>query len=62
MNLKRLKVFQTDVLEKIQTQTLYVQKCFSENRAVYKTMWKNMVNLDRPQVTIQYGACALHAR
>jgi hypothetical protein len=24
-------------------------------------MWKNMVAPNRPQMTIQYGACALHA-
>jgi len=29
---------------------------FSENRAVYEIMWKNMVVLDRPQMTIEYGA------
>jgi hypothetical protein len=28
----------------------------SENRAVYEMMWKNMVDMARPQVTIQYGA------
>jgi len=33
--------------------TLYVQKCFSENRVFYKMMWKNMVKLDRPQMTIE---------
>jgi hypothetical protein len=32
-----------------------------ENRAVYDTMWKNMEEQDRPHMTIQYGACALHA-
>jgi hypothetical protein len=32
-----------------------------ENRAVYKIMWRNMVKPDRPQLTIQYGECALHA-
>jgi len=56
----RLKVFQTDIVEKI--KTLYVQKCFSENHDVIKIMWKNTVKLDRPQVTIECGACALHAR
>jgi hypothetical protein len=32
-----------------------------ENRAVYEIMSKNMVEPDRPQMTIYYGACALHA-
>ena len=34
---------------------------FSENLAVYEIMWKNMVQEDRPQMTIKYGACALQA-
>jgi hypothetical protein len=34
---------------------------FSGNRAVYETMWKIMAKPDRPQMTTQYGACALHA-
>ena len=32
---------------------------FSENRAVYEVMWKNMDKPDRPQFKIQYGAWAL---
>jgi hypothetical protein len=34
---------------------------FFENRAVYEILWKNMVQPDRPHVTILYRACALHA-
>jgi len=34
---------------------------FSKNQAIYEIMWENMVQPDRPQMTIQYGACALHA-
>jgi hypothetical protein len=33
----------------------------SENRAVYEITWKNMVEADRSQVTMEYEACALHA-
>jgi hypothetical protein len=33
----------------------------SINRAVYEITWKNMVQPDRPQMTIKYRACALHA-
>jgi hypothetical protein len=33
-----------------------------EHRAVYETMWKNTVKPDKPQMSIQYGAFALHAR
>ena len=34
---------------------------FSENRNVYKTMWKNIAHPDRPQMTIYYGACVFNA-
>ena len=34
---------------------------FPENRAVHEIMWKNVVQPDRPQMTTQYGAYALHA-
>jgi hypothetical protein len=33
----------------------------AETRAVYDIMCKNMAHPDRPQMIIQYGACALHA-
>ena len=33
-----------------------------ESRVVYEIMWKNIVELDRPEMTIQYGACELHPR
>jgi len=32
----------------------------NENHAVYEIMWKNMVDPDRPQMTVEYGACALN--
>jgi hypothetical protein len=47
-------------VEEIKTHILYTTT-FTENCAVYKIMWKNIVERDRPQLTIQYGACALHA-
>ena len=34
---------------------------FSKNHAVYEITWKNMVEPERPQMTIKYGACALRA-
>jgi hypothetical protein len=34
---------------------------FFENRAVYEIIWKNMAQPQRPKMTIQHGACALHA-
>ena len=47
------------VVEKIKTHFMF-SNFSSENRAVYEIMWKNMVELDRPQTTY-YGACTLHA-
>jgi hypothetical protein len=41
--------------------TFYVQKLFFEDRAVYEIMWKNVVQTDKPQMTIKYGACAVYA-
>jgi hypothetical protein len=54
-------MFQIKVVEKIKTHILYSITFFTENRAVYKIAWKYMVKSDMPQMTIQYGACALHA-
>ena len=34
---------------------------FPENRALYKITWKNVVQPERPRVTIQNGAWALNA-
>jgi hypothetical protein len=34
---------------------------FYVNRDIYEIRWKIFAELDRPQTTIQHGACALHA-
>jgi len=34
---------------------------FFKNLAVYEIMWNNMVRPEGPNMTIQYGASALHA-
>jgi hypothetical protein len=44
-------MFQAKVVEKIRIQ-FYIQKRFSENRAVYEIMWENMIQSDRPEMTI----------
>jgi hypothetical protein len=44
-------MFQTKVVEKIKTHVL-CSIIFPENRAVYEMMWKNIVEPDRPQMTI----------
>jgi hypothetical protein len=52
-------MFQTKVVEKIKTHFIFINY-FSENRAVYETIWESFVQLDRPQKAIQYSECALH--
>jgi hypothetical protein len=44
-------MFQTKVVEKIKTHIL-CSVMFSENRAVYEKMWKNIVERGRPQMKI----------
>jgi hypothetical protein len=36
------------------------QQLFSEYRAIYEIMWKNMVEPNRPLMKTEHGACALH--
>jgi hypothetical protein len=38
-----------------------INNYFSKNLAFSEIMWKNPVEPDRPEMTIQYGACALYA-
>jgi len=53
-------MFQRNDEEKIKTW-IFVQFFFLLNHAVYEIMWKNMLQPDRLQMTIQYGASELHA-
>jgi len=41
---------QTKVVEKIETHTLRSIIFFSKNHAIYEIIWKNMVQLDIPQM------------
>ena len=53
-----------NVLDKVCSEnrnTYFMFTIFSENRAVYEIMSKNMVEPEEPKVTSQYGAYALHA-
>ena len=43
-------MFRTRIVEKIETHIL-CSVTFSENRAVYELMWKNIVEPGRPQIT-----------
>jgi len=45
-------MFQTKVVQKIQTHILCSITFFSENRAVYEMKWENIVEPDWPQMTI----------
>jgi len=47
-----MKLLQTNVVQKIKTHFIF--KHFSESRAVYEITWKNMLQPDRPQMTIHY--------
>jgi hypothetical protein len=53
-------MFQTKVPEKINTHFTFNNFLPPENRALCEIMWENMVQPERPQMTI-YGACAVHA-
>jgi len=46
-----MRIFQTTFVDEIKTHIL-CSVTFSENHVVYEIMWKNMVELDRPQMTI----------
>ena len=39
----------------------YVQQLSPENHAMYEIMRKNMVDPDRPQMTVKHGAWTLRA-
>jgi hypothetical protein len=53
--------FLNDTLShKSYTQNLLSVLLFA-NRVVYQIMWKNMVEPERPQMPLQYSACALYA-
>jgi hypothetical protein len=50
--LLRMRNVSDKFAEKIKTHILRSNTFFPENRAVYEVMWKNMVEPDRPQMTI----------
>jgi hypothetical protein len=45
-------MFQTKAAEKIKTHRVYFQKLYSENCVLYEIMWRNVVQLVRPQIAI----------
>ena len=49
---KEWEMFQTKVVGKFKTPISCTITFFFENRAFYEIMWKNIVELDKPQMTI----------
>ena len=54
------EMFQIKVVEEIKTHIL-CSVTFPEIRAIYEIISKNVVEPERPQMTSQHGAYALHA-
>jgi len=52
-------MFQTKVLEKMKTHFVS-NNLFFEYRAVCEIMWTNIVQPDRPQMTMDHTHCMLH--
>ena len=48
-----VKCFQKNIIDKIKTLVTINISFFSENRTIYVIMWKNIVEPDRPQITIR---------
>jgi hypothetical protein len=57
-----LRIRNISVVQKIKIHFMF-NIFFSEDLAVHEIglMWNNMVQPNRPQMTIQYGTCALFA-
>ena len=50
--LLELEMFQTKIVEKLETHFVFSNFFFFENRAVFEIMWKNVVQQGRPQMTV----------
>jgi len=55
------EMFQTKVVEKSQNTYFMFNDFSPENHSVCDVVGKNMVEPEKPQTTIKYCACALHA-
>ena len=47
-----LEKFQAKAVEKIKTRILCSVTFFLKNCAIYEIMWKNMIEVDRPHLTL----------
>jgi len=55
-------MFETKVVEKVKIHILCaITFVFTENHAIYEIMWRNIIELDRPRMTVQYSECVLYA-
>jgi hypothetical protein len=52
-------IFPSKTVEEIKTHVLQSIIFFFENRAVYEIMWKNILEADRPQMTMVHAHCML---
>jgi hypothetical protein len=59
--LRMRNLLQAEVAEKIKTSILYSIALFPKIIPGNEIMLKNITMPDRPQITLQLGACALHA-
>jgi hypothetical protein len=53
LNISKNTDFLDKFVEKIKTHMLCSTVFFSKNRAVYEIIWTNMVQPDRPQMTVR---------
>jgi len=51
-------MFPTKVVEKIKTHIL-CSRNFVQYHGIYEVVWKDIVEMDRQQMTIEYSACAI---
>jgi hypothetical protein len=55
-------MLQIQLVENIKIHTSYsITFFFSENRAVYEAIQKNVVEPEKSEMTVKHGACVLHA-
>jgi len=52
-------MFRTKVVEKLKTHTFVLQLFLKI--VSFEIMWKNIIEAERPQMTMYYNACSLHA-
>jgi hypothetical protein len=52
-------MFQAKFLEKL--KHFLFNSLFSKSRSIYEIMWKNIVQLEMPKMTVGHEACAFYA-